>query len=122
MSPNRSSSSAFHCSSTDGGAATTIVFALLAQQQLARDQPRLDRLAETGVIGDEEVHAREPQRLAQRLHLVGVDLDPRSERRLEQVRVGRRDGAPPQRVEERRELSRIVEAARAELAPSPLPR
>ena len=95
---------------------------LLAQQQLARDQAGLDRLAEAGVVGDEEVDAREPQRLAQRLHLVGVDLDAGAERRLEEVRVGGGDAVPAQRVEEGGELARVVEALRARGRPSPPPR
>ncbi len=95
---------------------------LLAQQQLAGDEARLDRLAEAGVVGDEEVDARQPERLAQRLHLVGVDLDAGAERRLEEVRVGGGDAVPAQRVEEGRELARRVEALRGEVAPSPRPR
>ena len=77
---------------------------LLPQEQLPRDQPRLDRLAQPRVVGDEEVDARESERLAERLHLVGVDLDPSAEGRLEEVRVGGRDAIPPERVKERREL------------------
>jgi hypothetical protein len=91
---------------------------LLTQQQLARDQAGLDRLTETSIVGDEEVGARQPKRLAQRLHLVGVDLDARPEGRLEQVRVSRRDGVPPQRVEERREVPRIVKAPRRQVVPA----
>ena len=56
---------------------------LPTQQQLAGDEARLDGLAEPGVVGDEEVGARQPERLAQRLHLVGVDADSGPERRLE---------------------------------------
>jgi hypothetical protein len=58
---------------------------LLAQEQLARDEASLNRLAEAGVVGDEEVDTRQPERLAQRLHLVSIDFDPRPERRLEEV-------------------------------------
>ena len=90
----------------------------LAQQQLARDQARLDRLAETGVISDEQVHAREPERLPQRLHLVSIDPDPSAKWRLEQVRVGCGDRAPPQRVEEGGEQTRVVEAACRQLVPA----
>ena len=91
---------------------------LLAQEQLARDQAGLDRLAEAGVVGDEEVDARQAQRLAQRLHLVGVDLDAGAERRLEEVRVGGRDAVPAQRVEEGGELARGVEALGREILPA----
>ena len=91
---------------------------LLAQQQLARDEPGLDGLAEAGVVGDEEVDARQPERLAQRLHLVGVDLDAGAERRLEEVRVGGRDAVPAQRVQEGGELARRVEALGGEVLPA----
>ncbi len=85
--PNRSSISAFHCSRTEGGAATTMVLAFLRSKRLARDQARLDGLAEPGVVRDEEIDARQPKGLAQRFHLVGVDPDPGPERRLEEIRV-----------------------------------
>ena len=78
---------------------------LPAQQQLAGDEPRLDGLAEACVVGDEKVDARQPQSLAQRLHLVGVDADPCAERRLEETRVGGGDAVPAQRVQEGRELT-----------------
>src|SRR6266852_5720762 len=55
---------------------------LLAKQELAGDEAGLDGLAEAGVVRDEEVDARESERLAQWLHLVGVDFDPSPERRL----------------------------------------
>ena len=90
---------------------------LLAQQQLAGDEAGLDGLAEAGVVGDEQVHAGEAKRLAQRLHLVGVDLDAGPERRLEEVRVGGRDAVPAQGVQERAEVARRVEALGAEVAP-----
>jgi hypothetical protein len=83
---------------------------LLAQEQLAGDEPGLDGLAEAGIVGDEEVDPREPQRLAERLHLVGVDFDPGAEGGLEEIRVGGRDAVPAQRVEECRELAGRVEA------------
>ena len=76
------------------------VFARLAQQQLAGDQPGLDGLAQADVVGDEQVHARQPQRLAQRLQLVGVDPDAGAERRLEEARVGRGDAVPAKGMEE----------------------
>ena len=38
---------------------------LLPQQQLAGDQSGFDRLAEADVVGDEEIDARQEQRLSQ---------------------------------------------------------
>ena len=79
---------------------------LLAQQQLARDEAGLDGLAQAGVVGDEEIHARQPEGLAQGLHLVGVDLDAGSKRRLEEVGVGGGDAVPAQGVQEGAEVAR----------------
>ena len=90
---------------------------LLAQQQFAGDEAGLDGLAEAGVVGDEQVDPREAKRLAQRLHLVGIDLDAGPERRLEQVRVGGRDAIPAQGVQKRAEMARRVEAFLPEIAP-----
>jgi len=91
---------------------------LPAQQQLTGDETGFDRLAQARVVGDEEVHAREPERFAKRLHLVGVDLDARPKRRLEQVRIGGCDAAPPQRMEEGGEPARRVEALAREVLPA----
>jgi hypothetical protein len=55
---------------------------------------------------------------AARLHLVGVDLDAGSKRRLEQVRIGRCHEVPAQRVEIGGEVLGIVEALRTELLPA----
>jgi len=91
---------------------------LLAQQQLASDEAGFDRLTEPGVVGDEEVDAREAKGLAQRFHLVGVDLDPCAERGLEQVWVGGGDRAPPERMKERAEEPGVIEAPRREVVPA----
>ncbi len=91
---------------------------LAAQQQLAGDETGLDGLAEPDVVGDEQVNARQPQRLAERLHLVGVNPDAGPERRLEQVGVGGGDAVPAQRVQERREAAGVVEAALGEVRPA----
>ena len=53
-----------------------------AQQKLARDEPGFDRLAETDVVSDQEVDPRQPQGLAQRQQLVGIEPDTGAERRL----------------------------------------
>ena len=81
-----------------------------AQQQFTRDQPRLDRLAEADVVGDEQVDPRQTERLPQRFELVGVDADPGAKRRLEEVRIGGRDAVPRQRAQVGREQRRLVEA------------
>ena len=93
------------------------VLHLLAKQQFAGDQPRLDRLAETDVVGDEEVHPRQPQGLAERLELVRVDPDSRSERGLEQVRVSGGDAVPAEGMEVGGEDPRIVEPALGHVLP-----
>ena len=91
---------------------------LAAQEQLAGDQARLDGLAEAGVVGDEEVDAREAQGLAQRLHLVGVNRDAGAERGLEQVGVRRRGAVPAQGIEEGGEVAGRVEPFGGESGPA----
>ena len=93
------------------------VLDLLAEQQLLGDQAGFDRLAEAGVVGDEQVDPGELERLAQGLHLVGVDLDPGAERRLEERRIRRRDAAPAHGVQEGGELVLAVETVGADLLP-----
>ena len=73
---------------------------LTPQKQFCGRSVRPRFFAQPRVVGDEEVDPREQQRLPQRLHLVGVDRDPGSERRLEERRVGRGGAAPTQRVQE----------------------
>ena len=87
----------------------------MSQEQLLDDEACLDRLAQAGVVRDEEVHARESQRLAQRLHLVRIDLDARTEWRLKEIRVRRRDAIPAERVEEGRKLPGRIETLGATL-------
>ena len=90
---------------------------LLAKQQLAGDESGLDGLAEAGVVGDEQVDAGHAERLAERLHLVGVDLDAGPKRRLEEVRIGGGDAVPAQGVQERAEMAGRVEAPAADVVP-----
>ena len=70
-----------------GRAADDDLSDLLAQEQLAGDQPGLDRLAEANVVGDEQIDPWQEQGLAERLKLVGVESDASPEWRLEQARV-----------------------------------
>ena len=65
-----------------------------AQEQLSNDETGFDRLAEADVVGDQQIDARQLQRLGQRKKLVGVQPDARPKRRLEQLPVRRRGGAP----------------------------
>ena len=80
-----------------------------AQQKLAGDQPGLDRLAEPDVVGDEQIDARQAERLAQGLELVGVDADAGAERRLEKIGVGGGNAVPQQRPQIRRKQRWFVE-------------
>ena len=91
---------------------------LPAQQQFAGDETRLDGLAEPGVVGDEQIDPRQPQRLTERLHLVSVDPDAGAERRLEQTGIRRGNAVPAQRVQERGEPVRVVEAPLCEVGPA----
>ena len=72
---------------------------LLAQEELAEDQARFDRLADADVVRDEEVDPWQKERFAQRLELIGLDLDASTIRGLEQPGIGGGDGAPALNVE-----------------------
>ena len=81
------------------------------EQQLAGDQSGFDGLAEAHVVRDEEIHARQQKRLAQRLELVGVDADAGAKGRLEELGIGRGDAVPAERVEVGGKMSGLVEPA-----------
>ena len=84
------------------------------QQQFLEDQARLDGLAEAHVVSEQQVRPRGLQRAPQRLELVGLDVRPAAERRLEGVAVRRGDRAPADGVHEGGERVRVVEAVRAD--------
>ena len=88
------------------------------QQQLAQDQAGLDRFPETDVIGDKQVDPRQQKRLAQRFQLVGIEADARSEWRLKEARVRRRNTAPAHRPGVGGEELWIIEALFADAAPA----
>jgi hypothetical protein len=90
---------------------------LLAHQELAQDEARLDRLADADLVGDEQVHPGEEERLPEGLELVGLRLDAGAIGRLEEPGIGRRDAVPPLDVQVRREPPRVVEALRHDAAP-----
>jgi len=73
------------------------------QQQLAQDQSGFDRLAEADIVGDQQVDARQPERLAQRQQLIGFEPDAGAERRLQQLAVRRGRRVPFQRPQIRGE-------------------
>ena len=89
-----------------------------AQQQLAQDQPGLDRLAQAHVVGDELVYARHQQRLAQRFELVVEEANAGTERRLEQGRIGGGDATPAQGAVEGAEAVRRIELGRSHALPA----
>lgn len=62
-----------------------------SRHQLAGDQAGLDRLPQAGVIGDEQVHPRQEEHLAERLELVGQHLDAGAPGSLEEPRVRGRE-------------------------------
>lgn len=88
-----------------------------AQQQLAQHQSRLHRLAQPHVVGDQQVHAREAQGLAQRQQLIGVEADAGAERRLEQIPLRRGGGAPLHRAQIGGKGARIVAAVQPQRRP-----
>ena len=68
---------------------------LAAVDQLAQDEPGLDRLADADVVGDQQPHDRKAQRHQQRHELIGAGLEAQPRRRAE------RPGAAPQRKAQR---------------------
>ena len=81
----------------------------VAQEHLLDDEPGLDGLAETDVVGNQEVGTRHVNRAHERVELVVLDARAAAEGRLEvaAICVGRR--APPDRVEEGLKPRRVVE-------------
>ena len=92
--PNFCASSSCHCSSIEAGAATTIIVDATPQQHLSNDKAGFDSLAKTDVVSDQQIDAWQFQRLGQRKKLIGIQADARPKRRLEQLSVRRRGGAP----------------------------
>ena len=81
------------------------------------DEPGLDGLPETHIVCNREIHARQEQSLAKRLQLIRVDADARTVGRLKELRIGRRDRVPAQRVVVGAELAWIVEMSLRQLRP-----
>ena len=77
---------------------------LAAVEQLARDERRLDRLADADVVGDQQPHRIELQRHQQRHELVGARLDG------DLPEAAERAGAAAQRQQQRvaQEQRRVV--------------
>ena len=88
-----------------------------AQHHLAQDQPRLDRLAQPHIVGDQQIDARQPQRLAQGEQLIRVEANAGAKRGLEQVALGRGRGAPFDRAEIGGERLRSISTAEPERSP-----
>jgi hypothetical protein len=96
-SPNRVSSSSAHWPNIAGGAATTTKSIRRRNSISRRIRPASDGLAETNVIGDQQIDARQQERFAQRFELLGVAANAGSEGRLKKARVRRGDAAPAHR-------------------------
>ena len=88
-----------------------------AEQQLAHDKPRLDRLAEADIVGDQKVHTRQSERFSQRQQLIGVKPNAGPKRRLQKVSIGRCRRAPADRSQVRRENFWIVGRATTNARP-----
>ena len=82
----------------------------MPQEQFLDDEPGLDRLAETDVIGEEQVGAGRAESTAERFELVRLDVHARPERRLVAVGVGTSDSSPAHRVDEASEGLRVIES------------
>ena len=91
---------------------------LASQEKLAGDEPRLDRLAEPHPVGDEQIDPRHAQGHAERFELVMLDLDPRAERCLQEIRSRRGHAVPAQGVIIGRESVRRIETTTAKHPPT----
>ena len=67
--------------------------------------------AEADVIGNEEIHARQPQRFPQWFELVGIEPDARTEGGLQEARVGGSDAVPAEGIEIGGEVLGRIETA-----------
>ncbi len=85
----------------------------MAQHQLLGHEPRLDRLAEAHVVGDEEVRPRHTEGPDHRIELVVLYVHAAPKRRLERSEVRRGDRPPPHGVKECVEAPGLVEAYRS---------
>lgn len=81
----------------------------LAEHELLHHQPGLDGLSEADVVRDEQVDPRELEGLLERNELVIEQVNACTERSLEKTGIGRGDRAPLERVQIRREASRLIE-------------
>jgi hypothetical protein len=70
----------------------------VTHNQLLDHEPGLDGLAQTHVVGDQEVGARHLDGAHDRVELVVLDLDAAAERGLERAHVGRRSSSPTDSV------------------------
>ena len=91
-----------------------------AQQQLARDETRLDCLTEPHVVRDQEVDARKPQRLAKRQKLIGIQPNACPKRRLQQIAVSGCRRSPPYGPQVGRQHFGPVRKPLADIPPSVL--
>jgi hypothetical protein len=88
-----------------------------SQQHLAQDEPSLDGFAEAHIVGDQEVHPRQLERLGERQELIGIEPDTGPERGLKEVPVGGGGGLPGDRAHVRSEHLRIIGSFTPDLLP-----
>ena len=88
--PKRRCISSRHCRQTEAGQTMSTKLDLLAQQQLLQHQPGLDGLAEADVVRDEEVRARQLERLLSGVSWWSMSLMPARNGAWKQVRRRRR--------------------------------
>ena len=89
------------------------------QEELLDHQACLDGLAQTYVVGQQEIRTRAGQSSLERRELVGLDVGSAAERGLDGAVVGTRDRTPPQSVDEGCEAVRVVELAGVDLLGEP---
>ena len=116
-SPNLASSSSCHCNVIDGGAATSVKSMRRRSSSSRENEPGLDRLSESDIVGDQQIDAGQPERLAQRQELIGIEPDAGAKRRLQQVAIRRGRGVPFEGAEIGGKDRRVIGA----VAPQPRP-
>jgi len=85
----------------------------LTKHQLLHDETGFDGFPEAYVVGDEEVDARQLERLFERGKLMIEQVDAGTERGLEEAGIGGRDGVPLEGMEVGGEAARRVQRRRS---------
>lgn len=73
----------------------------MARNQFLRDKSRLNRLAHTHIIGNQQTHARHLHRAHERIELIILNFDAAAKWRLQRAVIRRRNCAPADGIQKR---------------------